>query len=207
MANIVDFVTNFDREPARPSRFDVQFGVPNGLYSYLNIGRNLAFRCERAELPGRTLSTFDRKIYGPVEKHPYLMTYNDLNFTFIVSDTMEEKAFFDAWLELINPQDTYNMKYKTDYVTDVIINQYTLQDENLLSITLLDAFPISVNQLDLDWSSDGYHKLSVTFAYYKWESNMLTEQGTGTTPQPVQLDTGGNLYDIPAISKIIDSLR
>jgi hypothetical protein len=28
-----------------------------------------------------------------------------------------------------------------------------------------------VNQLDLDWSSDGYHKLSVTFAYTRWEQN------------------------------------
>jgi hypothetical protein len=25
----------------------------------------------------------------------------------------------------------------------------------------------------LDWGSDGYHKLSVTFAYTRWERNWL----------------------------------
>jgi hypothetical protein len=32
-------------------------------------------------------------------------------------------------------------------------------------------FQMSVNQMDLDWSSDGYHKLVVTFAYTRWERN------------------------------------
>jgi hypothetical protein len=38
---------------------------------------------------------------------------------------------------------------------------------------MLDTFPIAVNQLDLDWSSDGHHKLTVTFAYTSWRNNSL----------------------------------
>jgi len=36
--------------------------------------------------------------------------------------------------------------------------------------TMHRAFPINMNQLDLDWSSDSVHKLTVTFAYTYWES-------------------------------------
>ena len=35
------------------------------------------------------------------------------------------------------------------------------------------AYPISMNQMDLDWSSDQAHKLVVTFAYTRWQNNSL----------------------------------
>jgi hypothetical protein len=34
-----------------------------------------------------------------------------------------------------------------------------------------------MNQLDLNWSDDGYHKLSVTFAYTYWKNNSLQALG------------------------------
>ena len=45
------------------------------------------------------------------------------------------------------------------------------------SVNLYDAFPISMNQMDLDWSGDGYHKLNITFAYTRWENNSLQALG------------------------------
>ena len=41
------------------------------------------------------------------------------------------------------------------------------------SVDLYEAFPVSMNQMDLDWSNDGVHKLSVTFAYTYWRNNSL----------------------------------
>ena len=34
-----------------------------------------------------------------------------------------------------------------------------------------------MNQLDLDWNTEGYHKISVTFAYTYWKNNSLQEFG------------------------------
>jgi len=34
-----------------------------------------------------------------------------------------------------------------------------------------------MNQLDLDWNGDGYHKLTVTFAYTYWKNNSLQALG------------------------------
>jgi hypothetical protein len=42
---------------------------------------------------------------------------------------------------------------------------------------MIDTFPIAVNQLDLDWSSDGHHKLTVTFAYTSWRNNSFEALG------------------------------
>jgi hypothetical protein len=48
-----------------------------------------------------------------------------------------------------------------------------VENDKSYSVTLIDAYPVSVNQLDLDWSNDSYHKLTVTFAYTKWKNNSL----------------------------------
>ena len=42
---------------------------------------------------------------------------------------------------------------------------------------MYEAYPISMNQLDLSWSSEGYHKLNITFAYTSWKNNSLQNLG------------------------------
>jgi hypothetical protein len=175
--SIADFKASFRTDLARPSRFDVNIPIPIGLLPYREIGRTLRMRCENAELPGRSISTTSMKIYGVEEKFPYQTTYNDTSLTFIVGDDMAEKKFFDAWLNWINPTINYNLKYKADYAVPLTVNQYDVKNELSYSVTMLDAFPIAVNQLDLDWSSDGHHKLTVTFAYTSWRNNSLEALG------------------------------
>ena len=175
--SIADFKASFNRDLARPNRFDVNIPIPIGLIPYREIGRTLRMRCENAELPGRSISTTTMKIYGVEEKFPYQTSYNDISLTFIVGDDMAEKKFFDAWLNWINPTINFNMKYKEDYAIPLSINQYDVKNQLSYSVTLLDAFPIAMNQLDLDWSSDGHHKLTITFAYTSWRNNSLEALG------------------------------
>ena len=171
--SIADFKASFSKELARPSKFDVNIPIPLGMIPYRSTSRMLTMRCENAELPGRTIATTSMKIYGVEEKFPYMSSYNDLSLTFIVSDDMQEKLFFDAWLNWINPNTSYNIKYKQDYSVALRINQYDVQNKVSYSVDLVDAYPIAVNGLDLNWSTEGYHKLTVTFAYTSWRDNSL----------------------------------
>jgi len=184
MSNINDFLASFKTDVARPYRFDVQIPIPIKLMAYYGTAKNLTFRCESAELPSVTYETFEQKIYGPTERYPHQKNYNESTFTFMVSDDMSEKLFFDAWMELINPSSTYDFPYKMDYATEITVNQYDMNGNISYSISLDDAFPISVNQLDLDWSHiDGYHKLSVVFVYKTWSTKSVTELGLGLLTQ------------------------
>ena len=171
--SITNFISSFQNDLARPNRFDVNIPIPLTLIQYRNISQRLTFRCENANLPGRTISTTDQKIYNIVEKFPNQTTYQDMDMTFIVGGDMAEKQFFDAWLELINPTTNFNFKYKGDYSTSITVNQYDINNNLTYTIELVDAYPIAVNQLDLDWSNDGYHKLTVVFAYTYWKNNSL----------------------------------
>lgn len=175
--NINDFKSSFQKDLSRPHKFDVNIPIPLTLIPYIKSAKSLNYRCENASLPGRTFATAEQKTYGPVEKYPYLNTYTDIDMTFIIDDDMTQKIFFDAWLNYINPLYNNNMRYKGDYSTVITVNQYDVTNQISYSVNLYDAYPISMNQMDLDWSSDGYHKLNVTFAYTYWQNNSLQALG------------------------------
>ena len=182
--SISDFRSSFQSELARPSRFDVNIPIPIVLAPYLSIGKRLTFRCENAEIPGKSLSTAERKFgSAPVEKMPYHTNYTETNMTFMVSDDMQERIFFEAWMEAINPTTNYNFRYKSDYAVDIDVNHYDVTNEKNYIVTYREAFPIAINQMDLDWSSDGYHKLAVTFAFTEWYNNTSSAIGKSIISQ------------------------
>jgi len=166
MSSISNFLGKFKTgEFARPNRFDVLISFPTALtVDY----KDIVYRCESAELPARTLATTEQRIYGPIEKHPYLTTFNDIDLTFIVDNALKQRAIFDKWMDYVNPSESYDFKYKGDYAGTINIKQYNDQNIVIYEVDLLDAYPVSIGQLALDWGSDGYHKLNVTFAYTKW---------------------------------------
>jgi hypothetical protein len=69
---------------------------------------------------------------------------------------------------------TFNFKYKEKYAVNLRINQYDVRNRVSYSVDLVEAFPVlvSMNYHSI-WSSDGYHKLTVTFAYTKWRNNSV----------------------------------
>lgn len=173
MASVRDFYNKLIKtDLSRPSRFQVNFNKPNGLPAeYANHIPSLSFKCESAQLPSRAIMTTEQKIYGYSEKFPYLTAYEDAQFTLLVGDNMREKKLFDSWLQLVQPTNSYNLNYKSSYTTTVEIIQYNLRGDERYKVKLEKAYPIAVNQMDLDWSADGYHRLLVIFAYSTWSTS------------------------------------
>jgi hypothetical protein len=174
---ISDFKSSFVKDLARPSRFDILLPIPFAMTPYISSSRSLQYRCEATQLPGRTFATTEQKTYGPIEKHPYLTTFNDIDLTIIVDDDMNQKIFFDAWLNYINPQYNNNFRYRDDYASTLTVNQYDVTNQLSYSINLYNAYPIAINQMDLNWNDDGYHRLLVTFSYTYWKNNSLQAIG------------------------------
>lgn len=186
-ANINNIVSSFKGDLARPSRFDVYIPAPFVLLpmrDMINKTKGLSLRCEMSEMPGRSLSTIERKIGStPTFKVPYQSIYNEIPMTFIVDDDMTVKLFFDLWMDSINPTINYNFRYPRDYITDIAITQYDAHNEISYRSILLNAYPMDVQQMDLDWTSDTYHKLTVVFAYTNWAYGTFNEIGKNTLTQ------------------------
>jgi hypothetical protein len=138
------------------------------------MSRYLSLQCEAAELPGKTLQTADVKIYGPIFKVPYNTQYTDTTLTFLSTNDFHERKLFDRWMEAIQPSDTNNMRFpkgqQTRYLTNIKIIQYDDFIRQIYAVELLDAFPIGVAPQTLSWSEDGFHRLSIQFAYQRYRT-------------------------------------
>jgi len=140
--------------------------------SNASISRFLALQCEAAELPGKTLLTQDIKVYGPTFKVPNGTQYGDTTLTFLCTNDFYERKLFERWMEAIMPTDTNNLRYakgqKTRYLTNIKIIQYDDFIKRIFAVELIDAFPIGIAPQPLNWSEDNFHRLSVQFAYQKY---------------------------------------
>ena len=139
-----------------------------------SMSRNLALQCEAAELPGKTMTTADVKIYGPTFKVPYQTQYSDTSLTFLCTNEFYERKLFDRWMEAIHPSDTNNLRYpkgdKSRYMTNIKIIQYDDFIKQIYAVELIDAFPIGVAPQSLSWGDDAFHRLQISFAYQKYRT-------------------------------------
>ena len=139
-----------------------------------SMSRNLALQCEAAELPGKTMTTADVKIYGPTFKVPYQTQYSDTSLTFLCTNEFYERKLFDRWMEAIHPTDTNNLRYpkgdKSRYLTNIKIIQYDDFIKQIYAVELIDAFPIGVAPQSLSWGDDAFHRLQISFAYQKYRT-------------------------------------
>ena len=137
-----------------------------------SLTRYLALQCESAELPGRTTATADVKIYGPTFKVPYQTQYTDTTLTFLCTNDFFERKLFDRWMEAIHPSDTNNIRFpkgqQSRYLTNIKIIQYDEFIKRIFAVELIDAFPIGIAPQQLSWGEEGFHSLSIQFAYQRY---------------------------------------
>jgi len=148
---------------------------------------HLAMRADSAELPGRGTQTLENRYYGPMQKTGYNANYINTTITFICSEDLREKLFFEKWQDLVfgNHREgetdlkmsQYNTGYYDDYVSTIEIAQFNENNDETYTIKLLEAFPAEVSPLSLSWNTDDIHRLQVSFAYRSFEdkSNSLSK--------------------------------
>ena len=148
------------------------FDLPGGM----EMRKRLTMLCDTATLPTKSLATFEKSIYGPVKAMPYRMTFTEASMSFIMTDSMEEKKYFDAWQNKIVGPKTGKIGYFDDYVCDINIKKYG-RSQNMegtspkYGVTLIDAWPSIVAEVQLSHSGGTEAmKLPVTFQFKKWKS-------------------------------------
>ena len=139
-----------------------------------SMSRYLALQCESAELPGKSIITADAKIYGPGFKVPYQTQYNETSLTFLCTNEFFERKLFDKWLESIMPTDTNNLRFpkgkNSRYLTNIKVVQYDEFIRQIYAVELMDAFPIGISAQPVSWGEEGFHRLTVQFAYQKYRT-------------------------------------
>ena len=169
----------------RPNHFSVSLSLStasttslaSGGVSLSDISNTFSFRCEKAELPGRTLATSDDTSIGTALKLPYDMTYNDIQLSIICASDMKERIFFEAWMRSIVNRDG-TVAYYSDYAKGNTLTVSQLDDDGTskLTYTCTDIYPIAITPMNATWEENNtYQRFGVTLCYRFYTGNVGTK--------------------------------
>lgn len=180
--NLAKFRSSFNNyEPASPTNYEVSvIRQPiGGVIPGYRFEDEVKFRCISCSLPGKILNTTDRMTYGPNRKIVTSTLFQDVTFSFIVSDDKNELNYFDEWHNFIVDNrlfdfvETNDVKYYDDYVGDIKITHFDKQNNLKYTISLIEAYPISVEEIPLSWDNNNeFVRVNVTVAYRNWMQNI-----------------------------------
>lgn len=185
--NVQNIISSLNKTGvAKASHVEVQITPPPKLD--LGSTRDLMFRVDSVELPGRTVQTIDHKFinYGPINKVAYAPVYGDVSISFILSNDLREKYYIEQWQDLMidtdaltegtEPMRKFNAQYFDDYVGTVDIRQYNESGKHTTTHKLIQAYPIIINPISMGWNESDIARMTVQFAYryYKVEKDGIS---------------------------------
>jgi hypothetical protein len=196
--NISQFIQSIgDRGVLHANKFELNFvspkimrnttvSGPNSVTTSSDIESLIRFRAETAKIPGVLLESADVNRYGvgPRQKMPFNAMFTDTTISFISDKDGDIYRYFYTWVNSIfdfggivtadnapgfNRLPQYATAYKDDYVTDLVLNVYDSTGDIVQSIVMWKAFPISFNEVNLNWGSQNeLLKITVTFTFRDW---------------------------------------
>ena len=185
--NIENFRTNIlNSGYLQTNKFNVLID-PQSLNLLANVTQQkelLTYRADEIRIPGASLDITQVHRYGigPNQKFPFNVNFTDITISFIDDSKASIWFFMDAWLRyafgygnnksypiLYNSQtqpQNYQLQYKSAYVTPIQINVFNNEGSQILMINLIDAFPISLNDVTMSWSNNNnLYRTHVTFNF------------------------------------------
>ena len=176
--NVNEFRAKIKGALASPANFRV---LITGAVVDSDDSRTLALLCNQAQLPARQFATIDYTTHGPIMKMPYQNMYDDVVMSFYCKENMNVKGLFQEWQNFICDNNSTNeFSYLDSYTTDIVVEQFNTKGKTTYAIKLIDAYPLMVSPLQMDWATqNGFHNLQVTFAYRYWREEPVSASPFG----------------------------
>lgn len=175
---------------ARGNRYGVHFTHPTiknnqqGSNNWVQDGRDTWILCTAAVLPGKRISTTEATHNHHLAKKPYSMATDEVTMSFMLTGDYYMKKYFDLWQEMIvdSTGNHYKTYFKRDYVADVQIEALGYDEDDTVgySITLQNAYPIQVSQVELGEGAEGILEVTVTWEYDNWKTTESQKRQVST---------------------------
>lgn len=132
----------------------------------LNNPKDISMLCESVIMPGIDMATFDSSYGNKRTKFPQGYDQADCQMTFLLTNDMFIKRFFDKWSDKVIDKQTGILGYKKTYQTDIVIQQLDVKNFPIHGVKLYNAFPVSVQDIQLSNTADNdITRLTVNIAY------------------------------------------
>jgi hypothetical protein len=156
--------------------------------SLINDPRDIGLLCESCSIPGRQIQTMEHSHFRQSVKVANSYFNEDVTFVFHLTNDYYMKKMFDKWTSLVINPDTFKLNYDSTYKRDVTIQQLNEKDVPVYGITLRNAYPVTVQSVELNNSAqDSIQKLSITMTY----EDFVPEGGVSSALSGIKNAIGG----------------
>jgi hypothetical protein len=143
---------------------------------FINDPRDISILCDSVTLPGRQISTTEVQTNLLAVKTPYTYINDDVTMSFHITNDHFMKKYFENWFNRMFDRSKMTMKYRSQYTTDIIIQQLDQRDVPVYTVTLKNAFPTSITSYELTNSGENQtQKLTITLSYEDWSEEGFVE--------------------------------
>lgn len=157
---------------AYSNRYEVTINTPAIMQiSNLSIMRSISLRCDSVTIPGRSFSTTPFRYYGPARNMPYEQIYSgEVGLTFILSEDLRERDFFESWMAGISNLTDYKMEFYNNYTSTMEIDVINKdQDAPLYKFTVDEIYPKALGDIQVGYDKDNdFMRQDVTMSYRKY---------------------------------------
>ena len=172
----------------------------NMMNQHTNIEDSIFLLCKDVELPGITMIPADDNTkFGMTRRYPQQFEIQPITLTFICSKSMEEKKFFEDWINFIYHRENttegnqFLSAYYDDYVATMYIDvlsdtpanisprshmsdfEYSGDDKILGRAIVYEAYPNNINSIRMSYeANDEYMSVGVSmwYRYYTFTNNV-----------------------------------
>ena len=164
---------------------------------FIQDPRDMFLLCRNVTMPGKRISTTEATHNHHLSKKPYSAITDEVTMTFLLTNDYYIKKYFDMWQEMIveTSGKHYKTFYKSEYTTDVIIQQLSASNDVVpgYTIELLNAYPIQVGAIELSSEGEGLIEVQITFEYDNYRSVGLVDRSSNIADNLLQI--GRNTLD------------
>ncbi len=175
MANINDFKARLSGGGARANQFKVTLPFPG----YASVGgetSDLAFLCTATSIPGQTLANIGVPFRGRVLNIAGDRTFNPWSVTVLNDTDFKLYSAFERWMNgMNNMTDNEGLTNPVDYQVDIFVDHLDRNGATLKSYTLRGAFPTSLDDIALSYSTNSdIERFGCSLTYQYFETDTTT---------------------------------
>jgi hypothetical protein len=116
---------------------------------------------------------------GEVTDIPYGITYQPINLSFYLDNKFSARTLFENWTDAVYDRISRSVGYYKNYVKDITIVVLDRADDKVYEVTLYEAYPKTISDVALSYSSHDVLKLDVQLVFKYWRSKLLGAESIG----------------------------
>ena len=148
----------------------------NALQDMKDVSTSLTLLCDTVSMPGHDLQTHGVQ-YASEPKVDVVQTHGfaaTIATTFLLSDDLRERHFFEQWQELAVNRETHKANYYDDYIGSMEIYQLSsdgTKEIRTYGMKVFDVYPTTLGGIEYSHASENtIAKQSISFAFKEWKN-------------------------------------